>query len=127
MNKLQERARQLRNTQTPTEQILWFSIRQNQIAGAKFRRQFTIEPYIVDFYCREVNLVIEVDGDVHADQKQIEHDRRRTNYLESKGLRVFRVNNNDIRDNLNGVLAKIYELVKDPHLASPDRGGTYDV
>lgn len=123
MNKLQERARQLRNEQTSAEQILWLRLRNKQIAGKKFRRQFTIAPYIVDFYCREAYLVVEVDGDVHADMAQIDHDQRRTAYLESKGLRVFRVTNNEIRDNLNGVSERIFNLVKDPHLASPDKGG----
>ncbi len=73
-------------------------------SGLKFRRQHGIGPYIVDFYCPEQSLVIEVDGDSHADADQILKDRQREKYLQSLGLHVIRYINDDILKNLNGVM-----------------------
>jgi len=89
---------------TGPEKRLWSRLRARQLQGVKFRRQHGIGPYIVDFYCPERSLVIEVDGDSHADAEQSQKDQRRDRYLQSIGLSVVRYGNDDIMKNLDGVL-----------------------
>ena len=73
-------ARELRRAMTPAEKKLWQHIRYNQL-GVQFRRQHAVGPYIVDFFCAKAKLVVEVDGDVHADEEQAEYDAKRTEWL----------------------------------------------
>src|SRR5262245_1561911 len=94
----------LRANLTGPETRLWSKLRARQLQGLKFRRQHGIGLYIVDFYCPEQSLVIEVDGDSHADADQIVSDQLRDTYFRSLGLRVIRYLNNDIGKNLTGVL-----------------------
>jgi len=96
--------RRLRANMTGPEMRLWSRLRARQLQGLKFRRQHGIGPYIVDFYCSEQSLVIEVDGDSHADPDQMQKDQLRDRYLQSLGLRVIRYFNDDIMKNLDGVL-----------------------
>lgn len=84
--------------------MLWAKLRLNQIYGLKFRRQHGIGSYIVDFYCPERRLIIEVDGDVHAAEIQRTKDLNRENYLKSLGLQVVRYTNDEVINNLDGVL-----------------------
>ena len=95
---------QLRASQTRAEQLLWAKLRSHQIHGLKFRRQHGIGSYIVDFFCPEKNVVIEVDGDVHANTEQITRDRQREDYLCSLNIQVIRYNNDDVFNNLSGLL-----------------------
>ena len=101
--------RRLRSNMTGPETRLWSRLRARQLQGLKFRRQHGIGPYIVDFYCPEQSLVIEVDGDSHADADQIVKDQLRDKYFQSLGLRVIRYFNNDIVKNLAGVLEDLAE------------------
>ena len=101
--------RRLRSNMTGQETRLWSRLRARQLQGLKFRRQHGIGPYIVDFYCPEQSLVIEVDGDSHADADQIVKDQRRDRYFQSLGLRVIRYINDDILKNLDGVLEDLAE------------------
>ena len=97
-------ARENRKNQTPAENLIWQKVlRSKQLEHYKFHRQKPIGPYVVDFYCAELRLVIEIDGDSHAEQ--IDYDTQRTAFLESRGLRVIRYANRDILSNL----ASIYE------------------
>ncbi len=108
--KMQARARELRREMTPAERILWQRLRNGQIDGAQFRRQHAIGKYIVDFFCAKSKLVIEVDGDVHADQ--VEYDAQRTRWLnEQKHYRVLRFRNDEVRHNIAGVLERIREAI----------------
>jgi very-short-patch-repair endonuclease len=95
---MRERARQLRRDLTIPERLLWGLLRDRRLAGVKFRRQHPIGPYVVDFYCVSRGLVVELDGQSHADAGR--EDQIRQNYLESVvGLRVFRVaHDNVVRD-----------------------------
>ena len=102
-------ARQLRRRLTPTEQALWSALRGDRLHGFKFRRQHPFGPYVLDFFCVQSQLVIELDGSVHNHPDQIDYDRDRTAYLESQGLRVLRFRNQDIADKLDEVLTKILE------------------
>ncbi|HWI67295.1 MAG TPA: endonuclease domain-containing protein [Nitrospiraceae bacterium] len=96
--------RRIRSDMTGPETRLWSRHRARQLQGLKFRRQHGIGPYIVDFYCPEQFLVIEVDGDSHADADQILKDQLRDRYFQSLGLRVVRYINDDILKNLDRAL-----------------------
>ena len=117
--------RRLRSHMTGPETRLWSRLRARQLQGLKFRRQHGIGPYIVDFYCPEQSLVIEVDGDSHADADQIVRDQLRDKYFQSLGLRVIRYFNDDIVKNLAGVLEDLAEKLASgrPPLAPPYEGG----
>ncbi|OFY60501.1 MAG: hypothetical protein A2Y71_05450 [Bacteroidetes bacterium RBG_13_42_15] len=102
---IKSKDRELRKNMTEPEKILWSYIRKRQQHGMYFRRQHPYGIYILDFYCFEANLVIEIDGMIHLNQR--EYDTERTKYLESSGLRVIRFNNNDIENRIKWVLDKI--------------------
>jgi very-short-patch-repair endonuclease len=99
------RSRQLRRNSTWPEKIVWGIVRGGRLGGLKFRRQYPIGPYTVDFYCHEIGLVVEVDGASH--EERTEHDRKRTEYLEQQRLRVFRVTNADVMSNAEAVACGI--------------------
>ena len=101
--------RRLRSNMTGPETRLWSRLRARQLQGLKFRRQHGIGPYIVDFYCPEQSLVIEVDGNSHADADHIVRDQLRDKYFQSLGLRVIRYFNDEIVKNLAGVLEDLAE------------------
>ena len=106
---MQARARELRRAMTPAERKLWQYIRYGQL-GVQFRRQHAVGPYIVDFFCAKSKLVVEIDGDSHADPEQAEYDAIRTEWLNAqKHFRVIRFWNNDVLRNIEAVLAKICE------------------
>ena len=114
-------ARTLRRNQTDAERKLWSRIRNRQLLGFKFRRQFPIAPYIVDFVCAEARLIVELDGSQH--QASEEYDRKRSEYLMQCGYRVTRFWDNDVLLNTNSVLEKILETLGAPHPAlSPQAG-----
>lgn len=102
MVRLTPLARKLRTDQTEAEKMLWSKIRNRRFMGLKFKRQVTIENFIVDFVCLERGLIIELDGGQHAEQ--ISEDRERSDVLESKGFLVKRYWNNDVLTNMEGVL-----------------------
>ena len=93
-NDMIARARELRHDGTIPERILWGLLRSGHLAGLKFRRQHPVGPFVVDFYCHESRLIVELDGMSH--DLRAEQDRQRTQYLESLGLRVFRVTNDEL-------------------------------
>ncbi|MEM6785611.1 MAG: endonuclease domain-containing protein [Bacteroidota bacterium] len=88
--------RRLRAQRTPAEAALWAVLRNRQVAGAKFRRQHGVGAYVVDVYCPEVKLVVEVDGGIHDDPARAEADTQRQRALEALGLHVLRVRNADV-------------------------------
>ena len=110
-NKYQKPVRsELRNNQTEPEKIFWNWVRNKQF-GVKFRRQYGIGRYIVDFYCPELKLVIEIDGDSHFDEISKEYDAKWDEYLFSIGLKIMRFTNTDLMQNREGVLLKLLELI----------------
>ena len=104
---LLKRAKELRQKQTPAEELLWQLLRNRQLAGAKFRRQHQYGEYICDFYCAEANLVIECDGDSHKTTEAQAHDKKRDAYLKSSGLSVLRFENQKIIEKTESVLHQI--------------------
>lgn len=103
-------SRILRKNQTPHERKLWGCLRNRELQNLKFRRQYKIGKYVVDFYCPTKKLVIELDGGWHNEEKNIIKDEERSRYLESQGHRVLRLWNNDIDNNLEGVIEEIIKF-----------------
>ena len=100
-------ARKLREQETPAEQRLWRHLRNRQLCGWKFRRQAPIDPYIVDFLCFEAGLIVEVDGATHSTDEELSYDAARTAFLDRKGFAVFRITNDDLRNDADMVLHAI--------------------
>jgi adenine-specific DNA-methyltransferase len=119
---LLEFARQLRREQTDAERLLWSLLRDRRFMGYKFRRQHPIEPYVVDFYCHDAWLAIELDGGEHNEPAARTRDEKRTIILEARGIRVLRFWNNEVFNNLEGVLQTIYEALT-PTLSQGERVG----
>jgi len=106
----QER-RCLRKGATDAEGKLWSILRNRQVDGLKFFRQYSIGPYILDFYCPEERLAVEVDGGQHADVRGQKHDAKRDSYLQELNIRVVRFWNNDVLQNIEAVGQKIGEHI----------------
>lgn len=102
-----ENARYLRKNMTSQERKVWDVIRNRQFYGYRFLRQYVIGVYIVDFICREKKLIIEIDGGQHNEPKNLEYDKQRSLYLESKGYRIIHFWNNEIDNNLTGVYQQL--------------------
>ena len=100
----QPRARSMRRSPTPAERLLWQRLRRSQL-GVRFRRQVVIGQFIADFYCPKRALVLEVDGGVHDDRRDI--DQERDVALHAVGLRVLHVRNEDVLADLDAVLRRI--------------------
>ena len=100
---------ELRKEPTPAERKLWSKIRNDRL-GVNFRRQHAIGVYIPDFVCIQKKLIIELDGGQHLEQE--EYDKERTKYLESQGYKVIRFRNNDVMNNIDGVLLAIMNILE---------------
>ena len=112
---LKERARRLRRDQTDAEKRLWARLRARQLCDAKFRRQYPVDPYIVDFCCFEHRLVVELDGGQHAGQTIA--DQKRSAFLISLGYRVLRFWDNEALNDIDAVLQQIVQALNDSNLA----------
>ena len=104
---LKQFRRALRNNSTSAEAVLWTYLKEKQLEGRKFRRQYSIGNYIVDFYCPCEQLVIELDGENHFWEDGLQHDINRTNYLYTIGIRVIRFENKWIFEDIEFVLREI--------------------
>ena len=104
-----ELAKDLRNNMTESEQLLWSVLRMKQFDGYKFRCQHPVYRYILDFYCHEKRLAIEIDGIVHESQK--EYDKYRDEFLESLDIKTLRVKSEDVLNNIEVVKKKIKEYL----------------
>jgi len=107
-----QQARQLRKPQTPAEKQMWELLRDRRLRGLKFRRQFPIGPFIADFCCYELRLVIELDGEIHTDAQNLARDRERDAYIRGTGYTVLRFPNRLLFANPAGVLAQILEAAQ---------------
>ena len=115
--------KKLRENATDAERKLWHHLRRKQIDGLRFRRQYPLGPYIVDFVCLPARLIIEVDGGQHTEQ--MERDAARTAWLKAQGFRVIRFWNNEVLGNIEGVLHVIGEQLAPatPPPPTPSREG----
>ena len=115
----QTRRRYLRNNLPQAEIILWSKLKSRQLLGFKFRRQYSVGSYIIDFYCPEMKLAVEVDGDSHFLEKSLEYEKERQSFIEGFGIQFLRFTNNDIYRNLNGALFTICETLKRKMIHNP--------
>lgn len=113
MEEKYKRARNLRKASTEQERIIWGLVRNRQLNGLKFVRQYPIGKYIADFACRRLKLVIELDGGQHNEDDNINYDNERTKYMEAEGYRVIRFWNNEIDNNLEGVYERLLEIISE--------------
>ena len=106
--------RYLRNKATSAEKLVWIYLRKRQVNGFRFLRQYSVDQYVLDFYCPELKLAIEIDGDSHfIDDNAIEYDKRRKNHINQFGIVFLRFRNVEIYQNLDKVFEKIEEKVKE--------------
>ena len=113
----------LRHNMPEPERRLWARVRNNQLNGYKFRRQYSIGDYIADFYCPSKKLAIELDGESHYQAGIKKKDRVRDNYFLQFNIRILRFTNLEIMKNLEGVLGKVVRTLELPPLAPPNLGG----
>ncbi|MCP5061031.1 MAG: DUF559 domain-containing protein [Ignavibacteriae bacterium] len=109
---LKELRRQLRQDQTYAEKVMWLHLRNRQILGVKFRRQYSVDQYIIDFYAPEIKLAIELDGSVHNEPKQKEYDEIRQTYIEKYGINFIRITNEELLGNPNKAFNRIEHKIK---------------
>ena len=102
----------LRNNSTPAEACLWRALKGKQIDSLKFRRQFGFGPYILDFYCPEIRLCIELDGEVHKSSEVAEYDEQRTEFLRHNNVEVIRFDNEVVFYNTEGIIEEIQRYHK---------------
>ena len=112
LRQLKERRKQLRNNSTTEENILWSKLKNRKIFNFKFRRQHSIAYYILDFYCPEKKLCIELDGNQHNQKDNLDYDKNRTEFLNAVGIEVLRFNNYQINTNIDEVVNMISEKLK---------------
>jgi len=117
------KAQLLRQNQTDAEKHLWRQLRNRNLADYKFRRQFPIEPYIVDFCCFSHNLVVELDGGHHNEDNQIITDKKRSNFLEEKGFVILRFWNNQVFGEIEAVLNEILLALESSPSPRPSPSG----
>ena len=104
------RARNLRESMTNAEMMLWERLRNTQLPGFRFKAQHPVDCFIADFYCHKAKLVIEVDGKIHI--KRTEYDKDRTEYFNSLGIRVLRFTNEEIERDIDQIIEKILTMLK---------------
>jgi very-short-patch-repair endonuclease len=99
--------RQLRHSMPKAEVLLWQRLRGRQLLGCKFRRQYSVGPYVLDFYCSELRLGIELDGDSHFQPGALEYDQKRDQFVATFGIRILHFLNTDVYENIDGILESI--------------------
>jgi very-short-patch-repair endonuclease len=115
-------ARELRGSHTDAENLLWMFLRDRRFCGFKFRRQHPVSGYILDFYCHECKLAVELDGGGHAAEEQVTYDNERTKELERAGIKVLRFWNDDVLRNTEMVLEALHGALDpsaDPQSCNP--------
>ena len=121
---MKQRARELRRNQTEVERVFWNHVRGRRLSGFKFRRQHPIGPFVADFVCLEQRLIVELDGGQHAEN--VEEDRKRSRFLESRGYRILRFWNNEVFENMEGVLQTVLSVLNgaspSPRPSPPESG-----
>jgi very-short-patch-repair endonuclease len=114
------RARVLRSNMTRAEIILWSRLRSKKIDGYKFRRQQPIFDYVVDFYCDELKLIIEIDGEIHSLSEKAGYDSKRDKLLKINGYHIIRLSNLEVETALDSTINKIISYISE--ISSPSQG-----
>jgi very-short-patch-repair endonuclease len=123
-NKTSEKAKRqrLRNDMPPAEKLIWARLRGRQIEGCKFRRQYSVGAFVIDFYVPELKLAIEIDGSSHDGEEAQAYDAQRQSYIESKGIRFLRFTNRQVYQELDavvGAIGLVVEKIRREPLPSP--------
>ena len=105
-------ARALRRNETFAEKRLWEQLRNRTLEGYKFARQVPVGPFVADFVCRDLKLIVEIDGATHSTDQELERDTRRTNYLTAEGYDVVRFQNDEVLNGMDEVLSLILESLR---------------
>ena len=113
---LKQRRQELRRNQTEAEKTLWAHLRYKQFFGMRFFRQYSIGTYILDFYCPQLRLAIELDGGQHTEDNTREYDTARSDYLKGQGIEVIRFWNHEVLLDTGSVLIKLSEKITPPNL-----------
>ncbi len=111
-------AKALRRQPTDAERKLWWLLRRKRVEGIRFRRQQPIGPYVADFFCAAAKLIVELDGEQHGTDANLEYDEQRTQYLDARGYRVLRLGNHFLLKHPEAALETIWRAVKE-NLPSP--------
>lgn len=116
--------RRLRRASTEAEALFWKSVRGKKILGLKFRRQYGIENYILDFYIPSLRIAVEIDGGVHQIESVKEKDLNKDTFLKENGIEVIRFTNDEVLDDLSTSMQKLENILFEirPHLSSPSQG-----
>lgn len=107
-----EKRRKLKKNQTESEIVMWDKLRAERFKGIKFRRQYGIGEYIIDFYSPKLMLAIEMDGKQHYEEEGLEYDKIRTEYLNSIGIKVIRFKNEEVLNNIEKIMRKLGEEIE---------------
>ncbi|MGD8305746.1 MAG: endonuclease domain-containing protein [Ignavibacteria bacterium] len=107
----QEKRRALRRKMTYCEKIIWLHLRRKQL-GYRFLRQYSVDHYVIDFYCPKLKLAVEVDGVIHDEPDQRKYDAKRQKYLENFGIKFVRITNEEFLGNPNKAFARIEDTIK---------------
>ena len=112
-NKITEKVKrqQLRNSMTYCEKIVWMFLRKKQY-GYRFLRQYSVDQFVIDFYCPRLKLAVEIDGDVHDSAEQKEYDKQRQAYIEKFGIKFVRITNEGLLGNPNKAFSKIEDAIE---------------
>jgi very-short-patch-repair endonuclease len=105
--------RQLRSNMTKAEALIWQKLRCKQIENCKFRNQYSVDRFVLDFYSPEIKLAIEIDGESHFQEGAAQYDNERQIFIESAGINFLRFTNNQVYENLNGVLETIAHKIRE--------------
>lgn len=109
----QEKRRFLRKNMTKSEILLWKELKNRQMQGERFLRQYGVDQYVLDFYSPRLKLAIEIDGDTHFVNNAEEYDKERQRHIETYGIKFLRFTNTDITENLDGALQTIYDQIEE--------------
>jgi len=112
-NSQKDKRRQLRQNITKAEKLIWDKLRDRQLENCKFRRQYSVDKFVIDFYSPELKLAIEIDGESHFLDGAAEYDKARQEFIESAGIKFLRFTNNDVYANLPVVLENIAQNIQD--------------
>lgn len=107
-----EKRRILRQEQTHCEKLMWMQLRNRQLYGYKFRRQYSVDACVIDFYCPQVKLAIELDGSIHENQQQKDYDIERQYYLENFRIHFIRIKNEEVINDIQSVLTRIKNVIE---------------
>jgi very-short-patch-repair endonuclease len=111
-NSEKDKRRQLRQNITKAEKLIWDKLRDRQLENCKFRRQYSVDKFVIDFYSPELKLAIEIDGESHFLDGVGEYDQARQEFIESAGIKFLRFTNNDVYANLPIVLENIAQNIQ---------------